>query len=1038
MHRLGSSLLAGNTRLLLELLAIIAGAEVAIHYFLVYLAPNASGVGEALLDAALLTALAGPMAVWRANRILAQRQAPAQPRSEVTRVRSWAWPALVFLLGLLLSLLGAWLLQRSLNEVAHARFDRQVQQLQERITERFEQTLHGFHGIKSTIAMQGGELTPAQFRVWVAARDVGASFAGIRGLGFIKRVERRELAAFIEAERAKGAPQFSVRTSGHADDLYVISRIEPLSNNLKAWGYDVGSELVRRTAAEAAVKTGRATLTGRITLVQDGQKRPGFLYFMPVFKAGVNPATAQARQAALVGLIYAPIVAQELLGDITEAFAGQLDFAVFDGATTDPAQVILQAHGGHQGPFDRSVALNIGGRTLTLGIASVGGVYKSVDRSGPIWLALLGTVLSTVIAVTVWLLSTGRMRAEELAGQMTVDLQQAKQAAEAALRESQVLLRTLSQFSMVCVTAPDGTMVEVNEAFCQASGYSREELLGRNPRIVASQVQDAFFWVNVWQTLLHGQPWSGVLCNQSKQGQPYWVQCVISPILGADGQVERYISTAYDITATRQAQEELKANAERYNLAIEGGNDGLWDWMNVHAQAEWWSPQFYRLLGYTPDEIEADLAAFDEMLHPDDQQATFAALEAALQSQQPFDVEYRMRTKAGDYRWFRNRASVYFDEFGQASRMAGSIQDIHDRKLAQALLQEHSEQMGAIFSLSPDGFVSFDAEARVSYVSPAWAQLTGLPAHLLVGLSEQDFSARFFQQAVAGQVVASMDDVRRQSARVVIEMKPPAKRMLEVRVNQGQGAAVSQVLALRDVTHETEVDQMKSSFLSMAAHELRTPMASIYGFTELLLTRELKPEKQKDLLGRIYRQSEAMSAIINELLDLARIESRQGKDFSFEAHNLSDLVAQVVGDFKTPVGREAPIVSWPTQAPAVWVDKHKMQQAVLNLLSNAYKYSPQGGDVRIEFKVDRVDGRDQVGVEVIDHGLGLTPEQLARVGERFFRADKSGNIPGTGLGMTIVKEIVEAMGGRLSLSSQFGEGTQAAVWVPLFEQEFSI
>ncbi|MGE5451059.1 MAG: PAS domain-containing protein [Acidobacteriota bacterium] len=673
----------------------------------------------------------------------------------------------------------------------------------------------------------------------------------------------------------------------------------------------------------------------------------------------------------------------------------------------------------------------VGGQPLTLAVQTDAAFDTTYGRMGPIWVGILGSILSAVLALTVWLLQSGRGRAEALADAMTQDLQQANKAAETALREQAAILSTLKQFSIVCVAGPDGSIREVNDLYCELSGYSAAELIGQNPRILSSGKHEGFFWVEVWQTLLHGDPWIGQVCNRSKSGQLYWVQTVIAPLRGADGAVEKYISFGYDITESRNIQDEMAANAERYNLAIDGGNDGLWDWMNVHSQEEWWSPQFYRLLGYHPNEIPADLVTFDAMLHPDYQQSTFAALEDALRNNKPFDLEYPLRTKSGEYRWFRGRAKVFFDEFGSATRMAGSIQDIHDRKMAEARLHERSEQMGAIFSLSPDGFVSFDEQGRVAYCSPAFDALVGMPGQWAVGMMEDEFSHHLFQLAVPGQLVRSLTDVRQHAGRVVLEMKPPAKHMLEVRLSRGEGTAVSQVMAIRDVTHETEVDQMKSAFLSMAAHELRTPMASIYGFTELLLTRELKPERQKDLLGRIYRQSEAMSGIINELLDLARIESRRGKDFALRSEDLTDLVAEVIQDFKTPEGREAPGVLANSHGHVtVWVDRKKMQQAVLNILSNAYKYSPQGGAVEVTFVARMLEGRPQCGVVIQDHGMGLSPDQLARVGERFYRADKSGNIPGTGLGVTIVKEIMELMGGAVDITSELGVGTCVTLWVP--------
>lgn len=1025
---------AAAVRMALELLGIIVGCELAVMFLLLVIAPGVDGWQEALLDAALLACLASPLVVWRAQSLFAEEGLRAPGPQDQASHFSKLWSVVTFVVGVMLAWGAAWSVHTNELDAAQVRFDRASGQIEDAIQIRVERAVHGFKGLRSTMSTLNRELTPQEFRTWVTTRFKQGELPGIRGVGFIKHVMRKDLDQWVEYERAHGANGFAVRTSGDAPDLYVICRIEPIENNRKAWGFDVGSEAARRKGIEDAIRTGEVTLTRRITLLQDGKKRPGFLLYMPMYKPGATLVTAQDRMANLMGVIYAPIVVEEFLEGIGKDQSDVLHYGVYD--SPDPSKDSLLAGTLITGKVEKGEQLRrhyfmyMGGQALTLAVEAAPSFETVYGRSGPLWVGMLGTVLSAVLALAIWLLRSGRGRAEALADAMTHDLQEAKRDAERALRESEALLATLDRFSTVCITKPDGTLVHVNDMYCRLSGYSRDELLGQNPRLLTSGAHDSFFWVEVWRSLLHGTPWTGQVCNKSKSGKLYWVQTVIAPIKQADGTVDKYISFGYDITEAKQTQDEMNANAERYNLAIDGGNDGLWDWMNVHAQEEWWSPQFYRLLGYQPNEISADLVTFDAMLHPDHQQSTFAALEDALRNNKPFDLEYMLRTKSGEYRWFRSRAKVYFDDFGAATRMAGSIQDIHDRKMAQAKIKEHSEQMGAIFSLSPDGFVSFDAQGKVAYASPAFDSLTSMPEGWSIGMTEAEFSARFFQQAAPDQLIQSVTEIRQHAGRVVLEMKPPARRMLEVRLSRGQGTAVSQVLAIRDVTHESEVDQMKSAFLSMAAHELRTPMASIYGFTELLLTRELKPEKQKDLLGRIYRQSETMSGIINELLDLARIESRQGKDFTLGAEDLSDLVHEVIQDFKTPEGRDAPIVDVAVGETMVWVDRKKMQQAVLNVLSNAYKYSPKGGEVKVQFLSRAVEGQAQLGIQIIDQGIGLSPDQLARVGERFYRADKSGNIPGTGLGVTIVKEILELMGGTMDLASEFGQGTQVTLWVP--------
>ena len=146
--------------------------------------------------------------------------------------------------------------------------------------------------------------------------------------------------------------------------------------------------------------------------------------------------------------------------------------------------------------------------------------------------------------------------------------------------------------------------------------------------------------------------------------------------------------------------------------------------------------------------------------------------------------------------------------------------------------------------------------------------------------------------------------------REVIELLTSGKRTLEVGLRLSTSSAVSQILYFRDVSHETEVDQMKSEFLSTAAHELRTPMVSIYGFAEVLLNQQLDEASRQEFVEIIFKQSELMASILNELLDLARIEARRGKDFICEPTSVQTLVADVVHEFDPPAGRIARRVRW--------------------------------------------------------------------------------------------------------------------------------
>lgn len=349
-------------------------------------------------------------------------------------------------------------------------------------------------------------------------------------------------------------------------------------------------------------------------------------------------------------------------------------------------------------------------------------------------------------------------------------------------------------------------------------------------------------------------------------------------------------------------------------------------------------------------------------------------------------------------------------------------------------LQEHSLQLRSIFELSPDGFVSFGSDWAVTYASPGFTALTGLDVSEVLGLDQREFATQLAARcSIAGSGdIHGLLGVRTQAetaAKMTMTLERPTRRTLEVSIRDGDGQAISRIVHMRDVTHASEVDQMKSEFLSAAAHELRTPMTSIFGFVELMLTRQMTPERQKDVLETVYRQSKLMIAIINELLDLARIEARRGKDFVIESVDLAELIHRVVDDFRPPAGRQPPLLRI-EGAARVRADRSKLIQALSNIVSNAYKYSPGGGDVQVSL-LHRPHGEgEQWGIAVRDHGIGMTAEQLARVGERFYRADESGTIPGTGLGMSLVKEIVALLGGQLDLDSLPGDGTTATIWLP--------
>jgi len=345
-------------------------------------------------------------------------------------------------------------------------------------------------------------------------------------------------------------------------------------------------------------------------------------------------------------------------------------------------------------------------------------------------------------------------------------------------------------------------------------------------------------------------------------------------------------------------------------------------------------------------------------------------------------------------------------------------------------IRERTAQIDAIFELSPDGFVAISREGRVRLVNPAFHEMTGIAAEEVLDRPVAVLDSLLRQRAEQPERFAGVGAMfvtdRDVSEKQVLTLARPRHVVLQMVGVQTHAETVDRFLYLRDVTHEAEVDRIKSEFLSHAAHELRTPMASIYGFTELLLNMDLDEATRRDLLETIYRQTAWLVDIINELLDLARIESRRGRDFKIADVPLTDVVREVVADLGIDATRWPISLELPEQELTVRADAAKVRQSLGNVVSNAVKYSPDGGAIQIMLR----ERPGYVGIAVADHGIGMTPEQAKRVGERFWRADTSGKTPGTGLGMAIVCEILQLHGGNLEVDSHLGRGSVFTLWLP--------
>lgn len=230
------------------------------------------------------------------------------------------------------------------------------------------------------------------------------------------------------------------------------------------------------------------------------------------------------------------------------------------------------------------------------------------------------------------------------------------------------------------------------------------------------------------------------------------------------------------------------------------------------------------------------------------------------------------------------------------------------------------------------------------------------------------------------------------------------------------------------ITEATASERLKDELVSTVSHELRTPLTSLRGFSELLLKREYPPDKQKQFLSIIHNESARLTALINDFLDLQRIESGQ-QIYNFEDVDILPVLQEALAVFQREESPHSFSSVTPDSLPLVSVDVDRIRQVLTNLIANAVKYSPQGGAITVR----AVSEPDKIVVSVIDQGVGISPEARAKLFRKFFRVDnrETRSIGGTGLGLALVKDLIEAHGGNVWVESEPGQGSTFSFSLPL-------
>jgi PAS domain S-box-containing protein len=515
-----------------------------------------------------------------------------------------------------------------------------------------------------------------------------------------------------------------------------------------------------------------------------------------------------------------------------------------------------------------------------------------------------------------------------------------------------------------------------------------------------------------------------------------WVDVLLNSTSRRDsnGTLIGVVGVGQDITELNKIRREQESVANDLTQLIDTANAPIFG-IDATGLVNEWNQQAQRITGFNKADVMGKDLVFG-FITDDYKVSVKEVLHKALKGEETTNFELPLYTKDNERVIVLLNATTRRNANGDVVGVIGVGQDITELDRAhrnmETQIKERTRDLDALLSLSPDGFLFVNSNNNIVYINPALLSMTGFKKNQIVGKKINYFSG-LMDKLFDPKHMDNINFIGNEDGEKLIYLSRPTLRVINYNHRTMLGSTnekEGQVLYFRDVTHETEVDNMKSDFLSAAAHELRTPLASIYGLSELLIIRDYDKSKSNKMIKTIFRQAHNLKKLIDELLDLSRIESRSGKSFSMETGSLEYVVRQTCDEVEGAFfGRKVEIQQldfW----PALSFDIDKIRQVIRNLLSNGFKYSPEHTHIIVQARERKKSGNRQFGISIIDQGIGMTPEQLTHIGERFYRADDSGSTPGSGLGVSLVKEIMSYHHGEVEFVSVSGKGMTATVWFP--------
>lgn len=511
---------------------------------------------------------------------------------------------------------------------------------------------------------------------------------------------------------------------------------------------------------------------------------------------------------------------------------------------------------------------------------------------------------------------------------------------------------------------------------------------------------------------------------------------------------------AYFLQLARANAKNAKKSKERFELVVDGTNEGIWDIPDINQMDNmYWSSQLKRLLGYKDDEIIPSTKSTQALLHPDDKDAFNNAIYANINNDTPFDLEYRMMTKSGDYRWFRGKASTIRDDLGTAVRMVGSMSDITFQKANEETifefareLQNSQRRLETIFNNVLDGIITIDTSGIIHSFNPTAEKLFGYASYEVVGKNikmlmprhiaiEHDHYLQRYLQTEQRHIIGKAREVeamRKDGSTFIMELGVTELELSDERLFTGvvrdisdRKKAEAELIQAKEQAEEGA--RLKSEFLANMSHEIRTPMNGIIGMTNLLMETDLD-HTQLNYAKTAVNSAENLLQLVNDILDFSKIEAGklEMEYIPFDLIPLIEEVADLIAVKAHEKGLEV-LLQIPANLPSTLIgDPGRLRQILLNLTSNALKFTEKG-HILIALKSHEIEKSDKIKLycSIEDTGIGIPEDKTDYIFDKFSQADGSTTrkFGGTGLGLSICKELVSNMNGEIGVESTLGEGS---------------